>query len=121
MSGEVDKTLLAFLNGLSRRQYFGEDQFSDQFLREEILGNIDVESEKLGKLWLNYPIAFINKHMTVLLSLIYNWLQLNLLIDYMGMLKRFQTIITTMASGDMDYAQLDAFLTSQMKKRQVKY
>ncbi|XP_003382677.1 PREDICTED: COMM domain-containing protein 1-like [Amphimedon queenslandica] len=81
-SGEIDKTLLAFLNGLSRRQYFGEDQFSDQFLREEILGNIDVE-------------------------------------DYMGMLKRFQTIITTMASGDMDYAQLDAFLTSQMKKRQA--
>ena len=48
-SGEVDKTLLAFLNGLSRRQYFGEDQFSDQFLREEILGNIDVEGEKFWK------------------------------------------------------------------------
>ena len=41
-------------------------------------------------------------------------------IDYMVMLKRFQTIITTMASGDMDYAQLDAFLTSQMKKRQAR-
>lgn len=42
-SGEFDKTLLAFLNGLSRRQYFGEDQYSDQFLREEILGGIEEE------------------------------------------------------------------------------
>ena len=40
-SVDVDKTLLAFLNGLSRRQYFGEDQFSDQFLKEEVLGNIE--------------------------------------------------------------------------------
>lgn len=44
---EIDKTLLAFLNGLSRRQYFGEDQFSDEFLREEILGNIDEESKTI--------------------------------------------------------------------------
>lgn len=44
-SGDIDKTLLAFLNGLSRRQYFGEDQFSDQFLREEVLGNIAVDGE----------------------------------------------------------------------------
>ena len=35
------------------------------------------------------------------------------------MLKRFQSILATMVSADMDYAQLDAFLTSQMKKRQV--
>ena len=35
------------------------------------------------------------------------------------MLKRFQIIINSLVSADMDFAQLDAFLTSQMKKRQV--
>lgn len=48
--GEVDKTLLAFLNGLSRRQYFGEDQFSDEFLREEVLGNIEEDGKMLLEL-----------------------------------------------------------------------
>ena len=33
--------------------------------------------------------------------------------------KRFHGIITNLASTDMDFTQLDAFLTSQMKKRQV--
>lgn len=42
-----------------------------------------------------------------------------MIIVYSGMLKRFQGILVTMASADMDFAQLDAFLTSQMRKRQV--
>ena len=41
------------------------------------------------------------------------------LIEYTALLKRFQGILVSLASADMDYAQLDAFLTSQMKKRQV--
>lgn len=102
-SGDIDKTLLAFLNGLSRRQYFGEDQFSDQFLREEVLGNIAVDGEVI------YTLIIVN----------FVWVYILFLTEYMGLLKRFQTIIGTMASADMDFAQLDAFLTSQMKKRQV--
>lgn len=102
-SGDIDKTLLAFLNGLSRRQYFGEDQFSDQFLREEVLGNISVDGEVI------YTLIIVN----------FVWVYVPFLTEYMGLLKRFQTIIGTMASADMDFAQLDAFLTSQMKKRQV--
>lgn len=42
-SGAVDKPLLAFLNGISKRQYFGEDDITDEFLREEILGNMAEE------------------------------------------------------------------------------
>jgi hypothetical protein len=81
-SVEIDKTLLAFLNGLCRRQYFGEGQFTDEFLKEEVLGELD-------------DAGFAN------------------------ILKKFQSIMVTLVSADMDYSQLDAFLTSQMKKRQV--
>ena len=34
----VDKSLLAFLNGLSKRLYFGEKDMTDEFLRSEVLG-----------------------------------------------------------------------------------
>lgn len=33
----VDKSLLAFLNGISKRVYFGEDNITDEFLRDEVL------------------------------------------------------------------------------------
>lgn len=33
----VDKSLLAFLNGISKRLYFGEDNITDEFLRDEVL------------------------------------------------------------------------------------
>ena len=33
----VDKSLLAFLNGLSKRLYFGEQNITDEFLRDEVL------------------------------------------------------------------------------------
>jgi len=38
----VDKSLLAFLNGISKRLYFGEQSISDDFLRKEVL-HISVE------------------------------------------------------------------------------
>ena len=34
----VDKSLLAFLNGLSKRIYFGEEGLTHDFLRSEVLG-----------------------------------------------------------------------------------
>lgn len=37
-----NKKLLAFLNGLARRKYFGDD-ISDELLKEEVLGGVDEE------------------------------------------------------------------------------
>lgn len=42
----VDKPLLAFLNGISKRQYFGETEITDEFLREEVLGGMAEEGNK---------------------------------------------------------------------------
>ena len=42
-SAAVDKPLLAFLNGISKRLYFGEVDITDQFLREDVLGGITEE------------------------------------------------------------------------------
>ena len=36
----VDKTLLAFLNGIAKRVYFKDDSISDELLRTEVLGGI---------------------------------------------------------------------------------
>ena len=44
--GEVDKSLLAFLNGLSKRLVFGETEITDEFLRNEVLGGISEEGER---------------------------------------------------------------------------
>ena len=33
----IDKSLLAFLNGISKRLFFGEDNITDEFLRDEVL------------------------------------------------------------------------------------
>ncbi len=41
--GGVDKSLLAFLNGLAKRVYFSEADITDEFLREEVLGGIPQE------------------------------------------------------------------------------
>lgn len=40
---EVDKSLLAFLNGLSKRIIFRESGNTDEFLRNEVLGGISDE------------------------------------------------------------------------------
>ncbi len=42
-------------------------------------------------------------------------------LEYAVILKKYSTLISTLASADMDFTQLDAFLSSQMKKRQVCY
>ena len=39
----IDKSLLAFLNGLSKRIYFQETDITDEFLREEVLGGMAEE------------------------------------------------------------------------------
>jgi hypothetical protein len=40
----IDKALLAFLNGLSKRLYFEQKDLTDDFLRNEVLG-IEEEGE----------------------------------------------------------------------------
>ena len=40
---EVDKTLLAFLNGLCKRIFFGETEITDEFLRSDVLGGLTQE------------------------------------------------------------------------------
>lgn len=42
---EIDKSLLAFLNGLSKRLIFGETEITDEFLRNEVLGGIPEEGK----------------------------------------------------------------------------
>ena len=45
---EVDKSLLTFLNGLSKRIIFAESGISDEFLRNEVLGGISDEGLPMG-------------------------------------------------------------------------
>ena len=42
-AGAIDKPLLAFLNGLSKRLYFSELDITDEFLMNEVLGGIASE------------------------------------------------------------------------------
>lgn len=100
MAEPVDKALLGFLNGLARRQYCGELHFTDQFLREEVLGGMAEEGESS---------TFQLPPSPGLLSPS----------EYDTLLRRYQALLSSIVSGDMDHAQLDAFLTSQTKKRQV--
>lgn len=46
-SAVVDKPLLAFLNGISKRQYFGETEITDEFLREDVLDGMAEEGNKI--------------------------------------------------------------------------
>ena len=41
----IDKPLLAFLNGISKRVYFSERDITDDFLREEVLGGMAEDGE----------------------------------------------------------------------------
>ena len=46
MSVAVDKSLLAFLNGLSKQLYFGETEITSDFLRTEVLGGMSEEGAR---------------------------------------------------------------------------
>lgn len=48
MDDSVNKKLLAFLNGLARRKYFGDD-ISDELLKEQVLGGVDEEGKSLQR------------------------------------------------------------------------
>lgn len=46
MDDSVNKKLLAFLNGLARRKYFGDD-ISDELLKDQVLEGIAEEGKRL--------------------------------------------------------------------------
>lgn len=81
MAASIDKTVLALLNGIAKRDYYGDSEINEEFLREELYGEMDETS--------------FGNH-----------------------LKKFESLVKTMVNSDMDFRQLEAFLTSQMKRRE---
>lgn len=77
----ADKNVVGLLNGIARRDYFGESEITDEFLHQELFSDLSAEQFDL-------------------------------------VLKRYETLMRNIVSGDMDYNQLEAFLTSQMKRKQ---
>lgn len=77
----VDKNLLGLLNGIAKREYYGEEGITDNFLREELYEEMDET-------------------------------------NFEAHLKRFENLMKIMVNSDMDFRQLEAFLTSQMKRRE---
>jgi len=77
----ADKNVVGLLNGLARREYFGETEITDEFLHQELFSDLDKE-------------------------------------QFDAMLKRYENLMRNIVSGDMDFNQLEAFLTSQMRRKQ---
>ena len=106
-SAAVDRALLAFLNGICKRQFFGEEDVTDEFLRQDVLGGITEDGA---------CIVYLAQRLTIDL-----WSHVTCVLhtEYAALLKRYSSILNSLASTDMDFNQLSAFLQSQMKKRQV--
>ena len=77
----ADKNVVGLLNGIARREYFGESDITDEFLHQELFPDLSAE-------------------------------------QFDALLKRYETLTRNIVSADMDYNQLEAFLTSQMKRKQ---
>jgi len=77
----ADKNVVGLLNGIARREYFGESDITDEFLHQELFPDQSAE-------------------------------------QFDAILKRYETLTRNIVSADMDYNQLEAFLTSQMKRKQ---
>ena len=77
----ADKNVVALLNGIARRDYFGELEITNEFLHQELFADLEEE-------------------------------------QFQSMLKKYETLMRNIVSADMDFNQLEAFLTSQMKRKQ---
>ena len=77
----ADKNVVGLLNGLARREYFGESEITDDFLHQELFP--DLGREQFG-----------------------------------AMLSRYENLMRNIVSADMDFNQLEAFLTSQTRRKQ---
>ncbi|KAI8507761.1 PREDICTED: COMM domain-containing protein 1-like [Branchiostoma belcheri] len=78
---ESSKSFLGLLNGLARRSYYGDENITDGFLKEEL-----------------YPEMPEG--------------------DFEALLSKCNGLIKSMVSADMDFKQLEAFATSQTKRKQ---
>ncbi|KAJ7390809.1 negative regulation of sodium ion transmembrane transport [Desmophyllum pertusum] len=77
----ADKNVVGLLNGLARREYFGESEITDDFLHQELFSDLSKE-------------------------------------QFDAMLKRYDNLMRNIVSADMDFNQLEAFLTSQTRRKQ---
>jgi hypothetical protein len=77
----ADKNVVGLLNGLARRQFFGESEITDSFLHGELFPDLSDE-------------------------------------EFETMLGKYELLLRNIVASDMDYNQLEAFLTSQTKKRE---
>ena len=77
----ADKNVVGLLNGIARREYFGESEITDDFLHHELFSDLSEE-------------------------------------QFSAMLKKYENLMRNIVSADMDFNQLEAFLTSQMKRKQ---
>lgn len=77
----ADKNVVGLLNGLARREYFGESEITDDFLHQELFSDLAKE-------------------------------------QFDTMLKRYDNLMRNIVSADMDFNQLEAFLTSQTRRKQ---
>ncbi|KAK3093100.1 hypothetical protein FSP39_011050 [Pinctada imbricata] len=77
---DESKNFLALLNGLARRSYYNEGEYTDEVLHDQIYPDMPAE-------------------------------------EFSSLIQKSSTTLKNMVSADMDFNQLEAFLTSQMKRR----
>eukprot|EP00794_Sanderia_malayensis_P019822 gene19823-21762_t len=76
----IDKNVLGLLNGLAKREYYNEEEITNEFLHSELFP--DTEQA-----------------------------------EFEALIKKFANIMQAIVSSDMDFRQLEAFLTSQMQRK----
>ncbi|XP_033105344.1 COMM domain-containing protein 1-like [Anneissia japonica] len=80
MAGQQSKIYLGLLNGIAKRQYYGNEEFTDDFLKSELFPESSED-------------------------------------EFQSVLRKFKNLLKSLVSADMDFNQLEAFLTSHKKKR----
>ena len=66
---EVDKSLLAFLNGLSKRIIFTESGITDEFLKDEVLGGISDQGLPTKEFRFGIDLWYIHRNIVCTCSL----------------------------------------------------
>ena len=77
----LDKQVLGLLNGLAKRDYYGDSQITNTFLKEQLFPDLSED-------------------------------------DFGLILTEYESILNNMIYSDMDAEQLEAYLTSQLNKKQ---
>jgi len=77
---DENKKLLGLLNGIARLYYYGEEDITEAYLKEQLYEDVSLD-------------------------------------EFNCMLTKTRNNVKSMAAADMDMAQLEAFLTSRIKKK----